>query len=201
MKRMKDYDGMQASMSRVNLLRKVFCPTVSAPERCFSPCLAYAFYPATIRYPFNSRTWPGLQTAGIGLNAPVRRHIPAHRLGPKNARMRDPEKALPAIFSINLARFVLARQTHAYHSFCGLRLRLAVGFTKFGVDYQASLLVLLNMRVQRAASRSIRLSIVSWAGLFDTFFKSVWGNAVKTRSPRLEFVINCISIRIAFQKL
>jgi len=54
-------------------------------------------YPCSDKLPFNLRTWPGRQTAKIGLNATlVAGTLQLTDRVPRNAQIRDSRKALPA---------------------------------------------------------------------------------------------------------
>jgi hypothetical protein len=63
-------------------------------------------YPCSNKLPFNLRTWPGLQTAKIGLNATlVAGTLQLTDRVPRNAQIRDSRKALPALNELKRSIF------------------------------------------------------------------------------------------------
>jgi predicted nuclease of restriction endonuclease-like (RecB) superfamily len=65
----KEYNERDLEKSLIEHITQFLLHAALTPEGCFPPCLACAFLPSNDSLPFNLRTWPGLQTAKIGLNA------------------------------------------------------------------------------------------------------------------------------------
>jgi predicted nuclease of restriction endonuclease-like (RecB) superfamily len=122
----KEYNERDLEKSLIEHITQFLLRAASTPEGCFPPCSVCTFLPSNDSLPFNLRTWPGLQTAKIGLNATLvagtlqlighNRGVPGSVPGRnKNARIRDSGKALPAYAWIEPE--TLIRVTNELHWF------------------------------------------------------------------------------------